>query len=150
MDGFHLRNAELIRLGRLERKGAPDTFDADGFAELLRRLREPGDIRAPEFDRSIEEPVADAILIPAAARIVLTEGNYLLLDDGPWAAIRPALDECWYVEVEESVRTERLVERHVQFGRTRAEALSRAQVGSDAANARLIEGTRSKADLVVQ
>ena len=149
MDGFHLRNAELIKLGRRERKGAPDTFDVVGYVSLLRRMREGGEVFAPIFDRSIEEPVPDAVLIPADAPIVITEGNYLLLDDGPWAAVHSLLDECWFVEVPETVRLERLVARHVEFGRMPAEALERATTGSDADNARLIATTRSRADLVV-
>ncbi len=80
---------------------------------------------------------------------MITEGNYLLLDDGPWAAIRPLLDECWFVEVPEDVRLERLIARHVEFGRTVDEARRRATTGSDADNARLIEATRQRADVIV-
>ncbi len=99
MDGFHLADAELDRLGRRDRKGAPDTFDAAGYAALLERLREErtetdGDIvYAPGFERVLEQPVAGALPVPPAARLVVTEGNYLLLDSGAWARVRPRLDE---------------------------------------------------------
>ena len=150
MDGFHLSNARLSQLGRLDRKGAADTFDADGYAALLARIRAGDEVRAPIFDRSIEEPVPDAVLVPADAPIVITEGNYLLLDDGPWAAIRPLLDVAWYVEVPEAVRRQRLIARHVEFGRSPSEATARVTTGSDADNARLIAATRDRADLIIK
>ena len=149
MDGFHLSNASLIARGRLEQKGAPDTFDALGYADLLRRLRSGEAVSAPIFDRSIEEPVPDAIMIDAGAPIVLTEGNYLLLDDGAWAAVQGLLDECWFISVDEDVRLDRLTARHIAFGRSPAAARERALVGSDADNARLIAPTSSRADLIV-
>ena len=86
MDGFHLAQAELVRLGRRDRMGAPDTFDAAGYAALLERLH--GDepvVYAPEFRREIEEPIAGAIAVARSTPLVVTEGNYLLLADGDWA-----------------------------------------------------------------
>ena len=151
MDGYHLSNAELHRLGRHERKGAPDTFDAAGYIAVLRELRaNAGVVRAPMFDRSIEEPVQDAITVPRDASLVITEGNYLLLDVEPWTQIRPLLEEIWFVEVDEAARIERLVARHVRFGRSPAEARERVTTGSDAANARVIAATRDRADLVLR
>ena len=151
MDGYHLSNAELHRLGRHERKGAPDTFDAAGYIAVLRELRaNAGVVRAPLFDRSIEEPVQDAITVPRDASLVITEGNYLLLDVEPWTQIRPLLEEIWFVEVDEAARIERLVARHVRFGRSPAEARERVTTGSDAANARVIAATRDRADLVLR
>ncbi|MEU8525894.1 nucleoside/nucleotide kinase family protein [Streptomyces sp. NPDC048629] len=151
MDGFHLAQAELERLGRAERKGAPDTFDAVGYAHLLARLRapEPGVVvYAPAFDRSLEEPVAGAIPVPADVPLVVTEGNYLLHDEDGWASVRPLLDEVWYLELDDRRRVPRLVERHVRFGkeRDRAEEWVRR---SDEANARLVARGRDRADLVV-
>ena len=152
MDGFHLAQAELVRLGRADRKGAPDTFDAAGFVALLRRLREqrPGDpvVYAPTFDRALEEPVAGAVPVDAAVPLVVVEGNYLLLDDGPWAQVARLLDECWYVEVAREVRLERLVARHVAFGKDAAAARAWA-LGPDERNAGLIRGTRARATRVV-
>jgi pantothenate kinase len=150
MDGFHLAGAELARLGRTDRKGAPDTFDAPGYLALLRRLRDPADdiVYAPLFDRTLEEPIGSAVPIASDVALVITEGNYLLYEDGPWSAVREQLDECWYVELNERVRTDRLIARHIQFGRDRADAVERAQ-GSDQHNARLVIRTKVKATRVV-
>ncbi|MDM0114464.1 nucleoside/nucleotide kinase family protein [Variovorax sp. J22R133] len=150
MDGFHLANVELARLGRAGRKGAPDTFDSAGYVSLLHRLRgQRADetVYAPEFRREIEEPVAGAIAVHASTQLVITEGNYLLLDSGPWAGIAGLLDDVWYVEVDDGLRTDRLAQRHEQFGRSRADALDWV-ARTDAPNAALIEGTRSRASYV--
>ena len=151
MDGFHLANAELTRLGRRERKGAPDTFDADGYAALLLRLRQPQGqtIYAPLFDRQLEESIGSALPVPPDAPLVITEGNYLLLGTGGWERVRAAIDVVWFLEVPDSLRVPRLIRRHQQFGKSAegAEAWVR-QV--DEGNARLTGATRSRADLVVQ
>jgi pantothenate kinase len=147
MDGFHLAASELRRLGSHDRKGAPHTFDAAGYVALLRRLRDNVDdvVYAPQFRREIEEPIAGAIAVPREVPLVVTEGNYLLL----WPHARELLDEVWFVETDEQVRLERLIARHMAYGRTRAEAEGRAY-GSDQRNAELIAGTRDDADLVVR
>nr|WP_307844608.1 nucleoside/nucleotide kinase family protein [Actinotalea solisilvae] len=149
MDGFHLAQAALERLGRADRKGAPDTFDAAGFVALLRRLRtEAGTVWAPAFDRALEEPVAGAIAVPPGVPLVVVEGNYLLHDDGDWGAVADLLDETWFVEVDDAVRVERLVARHVAFGK--APDAARAWVlGPDERNARLVAAGRARADVVV-
>lgn len=151
MDGFHLADAELDRLGRRDRKGAPDTFDAAGYAALLRRLREEEYdevVYAPGFERVLEQPVAGAVPVPPAARLVVTEGNYLLLDTGAWARVRPLLDEVWFCVLDEEERLRRLIARHVEFGKSPEEAA--AWVGrSDRRNAELVASTRGAADLVV-
>lgn len=152
MDGFHLANVELARLGRAGRKGAPDTFDASGFLHLLRRIRSqtPDDlIYAPDFRRDLEEPVAGAIAVSADAPLILTEGNYLLLDHGPWAQVRSVVDEIWYLDVPEALRQSRLLARHMQFGRTREQALA-WMASTDEPNARLIEAVRHRADRHVE
>jgi pantothenate kinase len=147
MDGFHLANAELHRLGRAGRKGAPDTFDSAGYVALLQRLRAQHDdeiVYAPEFRREIEEPVAGAIAVLPITQLVVTEGNYLLHDDGAWAGVAALLDETWYVDIDDAVREERLALRHRRFGRDADEA--RAWVAqTDAPNARLIAATRTRA-----
>ncbi|MBD0292743.1 MAG: nucleoside/nucleotide kinase family protein [Jiangellaceae bacterium] len=150
MDGFHLAKVELDRLGRQERKGAPDTFDGYGYVALLRRLRDNTEpvVYAPMFDRSIEEPIAGAVPVEHNVPLVVTEGNYLLVDEGPWSAVRPLLDACWYVEAHEPTRIAQLVARHEQFGRTPVAARAHA-LGSDQRNAELIAATRRRADLVV-
>ena len=150
MDGFHLANAELERLGRRGRKGAPDTFDSAGYVALLRRLLAQADdeiVYAPEFRREIEEPVANAIPIFSNTQLVITEGNYLLLDDGPWAQVRGLLDEIWYVDIDDSLRLDRLTQRHVQFGRSADDAAAWV-AGTDEPNARLIEASRARASFV--
>ncbi|MGW0752300.1 nucleoside/nucleotide kinase family protein [Streptomyces sp. NPDC002587] len=150
MDGFHLARTELERLGRAHRKGAPDTFDAAGYAALLRRLREADDgtVYAPAFDRSLDEPIAGSIAVGPAVPLVITEGNYLLHDEGEWARVRHLLDESWYLAPDDALRIPRLVERHVRHGRELADA--RAWVArSDEANARLIAPGRDRADLVI-
>lgn len=150
MDGFHLSNSELGRLGRRDRKGAPDTFDADGYVALLWRIK-AGDgevVSAPEFSREIEEPLADMIAVPRRVPLVITEGNYLLLDDGPWAAIRALVDEVWYLDPDNRTRIDRLIDRHVRYGKSLDEA--RAWVArSDEPNARLVASTRDRADVIV-
>ena len=150
MDGFHLTNSELERLGRRDRKGAPDTFDAEGYVVLLRRLR-AGDnkaVYAPEFPREAEEPLADGIMIPRHVPLVVTEGNYLLLESGPWASIRALLDEVWYLDPDNRTRIDGLIDRHVRYGKSLDEA--RAWVArSDESNSGLVALTRSRADVVV-
>ena len=152
MDGFHLANVELQRLGRAGRKGAPDTFDSAGYVALLQRLREQGPdapiVYAPEFRREIEEPIAGAIAVLPETQLVITEGNYLLHDAGPWAGAAAMLDEVWYVDIDDAVRERRLVQRHQQFGRS-AEAARDWVASTDAPNARLIAATKARAHHVL-
>ncbi|WP_433369032.1 nucleoside/nucleotide kinase family protein [Streptosporangium sp. CA-115845] len=150
MDGFHLADVELDRLGRRDRKGAPDTFDAAGYAALLRRLREDEDdvVYAPAFERDLEQPVAGSIPVFRAARLVVTEGNYLLLDQGDWSRVRPRLHEVWYCDLGSDERVRRLVSRHEHFGKDRDDAVAWV-LGTDQRNADLVATTRSRADLVV-
>src|SRR2546423_706529 len=150
MDGYHLAQAELERLGRAERKGAPDTFDAAGYLALLRRLRTPdtGAVYAPEFRRAIEEPIAGAVAGPPSVTLGVTEGNYLLLDTEPWSAIRGLLDEVWFLAPDEHSRRVWLTARHRRYGRTAEQAAART-AGSDERNARLVAPTSSHADLLL-
>jgi pantothenate kinase len=151
MDGFHLRDDELRRLGRYERKGARDTFDAAGYVNLLRRLRERRDpvVYAPLFDRGLEESIGSAVPVPRETPLIITEGNYLLVDDPVWGEVAGLLDECWYVDPGEDVRLGWLVARHVRYGRSADEAAHRSY-GSDAANAALTAGSRHRANWIVQ
>ncbi|GIG85838.1 nucleoside/nucleotide kinase family protein [Plantactinospora endophytica] len=150
MDGFHLADAELHRLGRHARKGALDTFDGAGFVALLRRLRAGTEtVYAPEFRREIEEPVAGAIPVPPTVPLLVVEGNYLLVPEPPWAEVRDLLDEVWFLDLDETERLRRLTERHIAFGREPVEAADRAR-GTDQRNAELIAGTVGRADLVVR
>lgn len=146
MDGFHLAGEELARLGRADRKGAPDTFDVDGYLSALERVRaRAADVLVPRFHRDIDEPIANAIRIETDADLVVTEGNYLLLTDGRWRYVRPLLDACWWAALPDAVRVERLVARHRHHGRSPEAA--RAWVESvDEPNARLIIGCRVEPD----
>ena len=152
VDGFHLAQAVIDAKGLGDRKGSPETFDAWGFVNLVTRIASPADetvVYAPRFDRSIEEPIAEAIPLRPADGLVIVEGNYLLLGESPWAQIRPALDLCVYLEVEDAIRIRRLVERHMQYGRTRTEA-ERFVRNSDEKNAQLVKPTRNRADFIVR
>ncbi|WP_433869774.1 nucleoside/nucleotide kinase family protein [Saccharopolyspora sp. CA-218241] len=148
MDGFHLAGAELRRLGRQDRKGAPDTFDAAGYVALLRRLRDPGGetVYAPEFHREVEESYAGSIAVPPDVPLVITEGNYLLLDTPPWAPVRGLLDESWFLAPDDGLRVRRLIDRHVRYGRTPEQAREWV-LRSDERNAALVAPTGSRATL---
>lgn len=151
MDGFHLAQSELVRLGREGRKGAPDTFDVNGFVSMLRRLRrlEPTSVWAPVFRRDLEEPVAGAIEVPPEVRLVVTEGNYLLLREDPWEEIRTLVHEVWFLDLDAELRVRRLTARHEAYGKTPEQARAWA-LGSDEANAARVAGTAGHADLVVR
>ena len=149
MDGFHLADVELERRGLRERKGAPETFDAEGYAVLLGRVRgREALVMAPTFDRDLEQPVAAAIAIPRTADLVVTEGNYLLLPDDPWPEVRRQLDAVWHVVTDETVRLRRLTARHERFGKTPEQA--RAWVARvDGPNAERVAAAAGQADLVI-
>ncbi|MFC6150502.1 MULTISPECIES: nucleoside/nucleotide kinase family protein [Mumia] len=150
MDGFHLADVALDRLGLRDVKGAPETFDVGGYAAALSRVaaRQEPVVYVPSFERRLEQPLAGAIAVSRDADLVLTEGNYLLLDEAGWREVHALLDECWYVEVPHELRVRRLLARHVAYGKSPAEAQAWTE-RSDEANARLVEATRGRADLVV-
>jgi pantothenate kinase len=148
MDGFHLPQARLVELGRRDRMGAPDTFDVDGFLAVLRALAHGGPVTAPGFDRTIEEPVPGAVTIPAAPRVVLVEGNYLLGDGGGWQHVAPLLDLTLFVAVPRDIRLARLIARHEKYGKAPDAARAWA-LGPDERNAQQIEPTAVRADHVV-
>jgi pantothenate kinase len=150
MDGFHLADAQLDRLGARGRKGTPDTFDAAGYAHLLERLKQEADepVYVPGFDRTLEQPLAAALVVMPSARLVVTEGNYLLLDDPHWARARRAMDAVWFVASEETMRVERLVARHIHFGKTPHEARTWVAT-TDQRNAELVASTIGRADRII-
>ncbi|MEO6115299.1 MAG: nucleoside/nucleotide kinase family protein [Pseudolysinimonas sp.] len=139
-DGFHLPQARLRELGRRDRMGAPDTFDVQGFARVLRELRTGATVVAPSFDRSIEEPVAGGVTIGRGIRTVYVEGNYLLL----WDGIAELLDETWYLELDPHVRRSRLLDRHVASGKS-PDAAAAWIDAVDEPNARLIAASAALA-----
>jgi pantothenate kinase len=152
MDGFHLANEVLRERGLLDRKGAPSTFDAWAFVVLLRRLRDcdpAEEVFAPAFDRRIDAAVAGAVPVPAAQRLVIVEGNYLLHDAAPWDEVAPMLDVVVHLDLDPAVRRQRLVDRHVAFGRSASDA-GRFVAASDEPNARLVERGRHRAHVVLR
>lgn len=152
MDGFHLAASVIAGDDRATRRGAPDTFDPDGFAALLRRLRANTEalVYAPEYRREIEDPVAGAIPVPRGCPIVITEGNYLLHPDPAWQRVREQLDEVWFLEApDEDARVAGLIERHERFGKS-PEHARRHVLGSDEPNAVLVAGHRDGADLLLR
>jgi pantothenate kinase len=150
MDGYHLADVQLDALGLRDRKGAPETFDGHGYLATLSRLRsgDPATIYVPGFERVLEQPVAAAIAIPASVRVVVSEGNYLLLEDDPWPRVRALFDEVWFVDLADGERLRRLVSRHTEFGKE-ARAAEAWALGPDQANAERVLATRNQADLVV-
>ncbi|MEO7589366.1 MAG: nucleoside/nucleotide kinase family protein [Arachnia sp.] len=151
MDGYHLSNDLLTRLGRRDRKGAADTFDAAGYVDLLRRLRERGSrpVYAPVFDRELDLAVVGATAVEESCELVITTGNYLLLDEPPWSGVRELLGHAWFLEPDEDRRMSQLVARHERFGRT-PEAARAWALNTDEPNAELVRGSRHNADLVVR
>lgn len=151
MDGFHLAQSELARLARQARKGAPDTFDAFGYAALLRRLRENADpvVYAPAFRRDLDEPVGSCIPVGRDMPLVITEGNYLLLDAPGWTLARQQLDEVWYLDLPDDIRLDYLTRRHQSFGKDPGAARAWA-TGTDQSNALIVRTSRDAADLIVR
>ncbi len=150
MDGFHLSQS-IIRGTELEhRRGAVDTFDVGGYISLLDRLKRNVEdvVYAPDYRRTIEDPVAASIAVPRTIKVVLTEGNYLLADSGRWAEVRTFLDETWFIQTPDDVRLDRLIRRHIDFGKA-PDAAHRWATGSDEVNAKLVESTRHRADQVI-
>ncbi|MEO7061251.1 MAG: nucleoside/nucleotide kinase family protein [Lapillicoccus sp.] len=150
MDGFHLADVQLDRLGLRDRKGAPETFDGGGYLAALDRVRRETNrtVYVPGFERELEQPIAAAVAIGPGARLVVTEGNYLLLDGEPWSGVRALLDEVWFVDVSDELRQRRLVTRHLEFGKAAEDARAWA-IGPDQANADRVLAARDRADLVV-
>ncbi|MFT3942290.1 MAG: nucleoside/nucleotide kinase family protein [Ancrocorticia sp.] len=124
MDGYHLADVELTRLGLLHKKGIIETFDGYGYVNTLRRIREGNEpvVYAPAFERDLEQPIAGALPIASGADLVLTEGNYLLDPSKPWTGVRDLVDEIWFVDASSETRRARLMTRHVQFGKSPQQA----------------------------
>lgn len=151
MDGFHLANAALDALGRRDRKGAVDTFDAAGYVALVRRLVAADEdvVWAPDFDRRVDEPVAGSIAVPRAARLVVSEGNYLLDPEEPWSALADLFTETWACVVDDRVRVDRLVGRHMRHGRDH-EAATAWALEVDGVNAARVAATVTRASRTVR
>ena len=150
MDAFHLGHRVLVRRGQTQIKGAPETFDAVGFLHLLQRIRtETGTVYAPEFDRDIEDSLAHVVEIGPEVGLVVTEGNYLLLDAAPWDGVRALLDEAWFVHLDDAERQRRMIARHRRHGHNQAAAEART-LGTDERNARLVDAAPNHPDLWIE
>ena len=152
LDGFHLSNRQLERLVLTDRKGSPQSFDVHGYVALLTRLitaPPPGhDIYAPDYDRTLHEPVAARHVIRPTVRLLLTEGNYLGLDADGWRDAAALLDELWYVDAPDDLRERRLRQRHLGNGSS-AERTRERIAGNDRPNGELVKSARARGDRVV-
>jgi pantothenate kinase len=151
MDGFHLSNEELINLGRRDRKGAPDTFDVSRFISLIKKVKQEPQVdhKFPIFHREIEASVNDEGEVPKESKVIVIEGNYLFSEEHNWNGLFPLLDHTWFIEIDDEVRIERLIARHIRYGKTPVEAENWSR-GSDEANARFIELTAHRASNIIK
>ncbi len=150
MDGYHLDNCVLDKLGLRARKGAPETFDAHGFGAMLARLRmAERDVAIPVFDRSADLARACAEIVSKDTSIILVEGNYLLLNAEPWKHCEKLFDFTIFLEVPEEVLFERLINRWTGYGHSVEEARQRA-LANDIPNARLVSSHSLMADMIVE
>lgn len=151
MDGYHLSNEELIRLGRRERKGAPDTFDVEGFISLITRVRNEIDKNHTFhiFHREIEASKADEGIVLRNTKVIVIEGNYLFSEEHNWSEVFPLLDQSWFIEIDDEIRMQRLITRHIKYGKTPQEAEDWSR-GSDEANAKFIAKTASRAERIIK
>ena len=151
MDGFHMRHAKLEELGTVKDKGAPHTFEGQAFAEFLERLKgTTEDVPGPGYSRAIEDVVEDQFVVPAAARVLVTEGNYLLLATAPWWRVRPLLDLAVFVTVGRDKARERLLKRHAEHGLFSEEYIREHVDQIDLANYDLVQRSAGRADVVIE
>ena len=149
MDGFHYDDAVLHARGARGRKGAPDTFDVQGFLHLLRRLRVEDEVAIPLFDRDLEISRAGADIVTVADRLLVVEGNYLLLNENPWTGVAPLLDLTIWIDVPEAELDRRLMNRWAHHGKTPDAA--RAWIdGNDMPNIRRVTQGSGVADFTVR
>lgn len=150
MDGYHLSNEELIELGRRDRKGAPDTFDVTGFVSLLSQVKNEIQIdhRFPIFHREIEASTPDEGFVCANTKVIVVEGNYLFSEEHNWHEVFPLLDQSWYIDIDDEIRMQRLIARHIKYGKSAEEAETWAR-GSDEENAKFIEKSAHRAENVI-
>ena len=151
MDGYHLSNETLIEIGRRDRKGAPDTFATQEFISLIRKVKNDhtSEHRFPIFHREIEASKKDEGIVPIGAKVIVIEGNYLFSEEHNWNGVFPLLDHTWFIEIDNEVRMQRLIARHIKYGKTPEEAEYWSR-GSDEANAQYIELTAHRAASVIK
>ena len=147
MDGYHFDNAVLVARGLLARKGAPETFNIAGFARDLARIRAgEAEVAVPIFDRALDLARGNARLVHPNHRLVVVEGNYLLLDAAPWDSLAPLFDRTLMLRVVEAELRRRLIERWLTHGLDAVAARERAE-GNDIANARFVQANSRRADI---
>lgn len=150
MDGFHMKHAKLEALGQTDRKGAPHTFEGADFANFLHRLlHATSAVSGPGYSRKIEDTVDDAFTVQPEVKILIVEGNYLLLTEGPWAGVKPLLDYSVFVDVPRELVEARLLKRHGEEGLF-TEERNRAHIArNDMPNYDLVCLSQDRADVVI-
>jgi pantothenate kinase len=151
MDGFHIKHAKLEAMGQVDFKGAPHTFEGAEFVSLLHHLKSAtAPVSGPGYSRKIEDTVDDAFTVPPEVRVLVVEGNYLLLDDGPWAGIKSLLDYAVFLDVPRDLVEARLLRRHDEEGLF-TEARNRAHISrTDLPNYDLVRQSQDRADIVFE
>ena len=150
MDGFHMRHAKLEGLGTVADKGMPHTFEGAAFAEFLAGLKAAtGDMSGPGYSRKIEDVVDNAFTVPASTRLLVVEGNYLLLAMAPWWKVKPLLDRAVFISVPRELVRARLLKRHAEEGLF-TEERNRAHIERvDLSNYDLVARSRPRADVAI-
>jgi len=151
MDGFHMRHAKLEALGQTDRKGAPHTFEGEAFVDFLHQLkRATQTISGPGYSRKIEDVVEDAFAVGPEVRVLIVEGNYLLLTQGPWAGVKSLLDYAVFINVPRERVEQRLLQRHAAEGLF-TEERNRAHIArNDLPNYDLVWESRDRADVIIE
>ncbi|MBE0580037.1 nucleoside/nucleotide kinase family protein [Devosia sp.] len=150
MDGFHIKHAKLEEMGQTDRKGAPHTFEGADFVNFLHHLKAAtGPVSGPGYSRKIEDTVENAFTIQSEVRVLIVEGNYLLLTDGPWAGVKPLLDYSVFIDVPRDLVKARLLKRHGEEGLF-TEERNRAHIErNDLPNYDLVRLSQDRADVVI-
>lgn len=151
MDGFHMRHAKLVALGTDKDKGTPHTFEGEAFAQFLATLKAATtDVKGPGYSRAIEDVVDDQFTVPAGARLLVTEGNYLLVANSPWWQVRPLLDYAVFIDVPREKVRARLLKRHAEYGLFTEERNREHVERVDLANYDLVGRSKGRADVVLE
>lgn len=150
MDGFHMKHAKLEALGQVDYKGAPHTFEGAEFVNFLHHLKTATTaVSGPGYSRKIEDTVDNAFTILPEVRVLIVEGNYLLLPEGPWAGVRPLLDYAVFIDVPRELVRARLLKRHGEEGLF-TEERNRAHIErNDLPNYDLVRRSQDRADVVI-
>lgn len=153
MDGYHIPKARLTAMDNPEEairyRGAPWTFDGEAMLRDLVRLRDEGSFAFPSFDHGTGDPVEQDILVTRESKVVLIEGNYLLLNTEPWISISALCDELWFIDCDEAVARDRVIRRHEATGKSHEYAVFRAD-DNDVPNGRLIRQQSQEPTLRIQ